>query len=363
LGQGDEALTAFRTALSCREDYPEAHANAGSVLRQQKKSRAALPHLQRALALRPTAAVHVDIGLACVELQELEEAERHFRHATELQPQHPDAYNNLGILLADLQQLEDAKARLTRALELRPDSPDTHRNLGIVLLAAGKWDRGWVEYEWRWRCGSGLAPGLPPRWDGSPPAGRTLLVYAEQGNGDTLHFARYLPLLQAQGAQVVFACQPALIPVLQASTLAIERIVPVGTSVPEADASVGLLSLPGLLGTRPDNIPAPVPYLVADPQRCVRWGERLRAIRGFRVGIAWQGSPGYGGDCYRSIPLRRFAALAQVPGVQLISLQKGAGTEQLGNGDLDFMPVDLGRQIDESGGPTWIRWRFSATSI
>jgi tetratricopeptide (TPR) repeat protein len=344
----DAAAKCFEEALQLREAYPEAQCNLAFVLRKQKKPVDALAHYLRALEVRPDAAnAHIDAGLTLVELQRLEEAEHHFRHATELQPNSPDAFNNLGILLADLQRLDEAEAALERAVQLRPEDANTHRNFAMVLLAAAKLERGWHEYEWRWKCGPGT-PDLPPRWDGSPLEGRTILVSAEQGFGDTLHFARYLPLVKNAGGKVVFVCPPPLIPILKSSSLQIDQIVPQAGPMPKADVSAGLMSLAGLLPMPDDKVPADIPYLFADPALVESWRLRLRHVGGFRVGIAWQGSPGYGGDRYRSIPLKHFAALTRFEDVQLISLQKGHGVEQLARAEM--LPVDLGRQIDETAG-------------
>jgi Flp pilus assembly protein TadD len=347
----NDAVAALQHALRLRPDHADAHGNLGFALRKLKKPEEALYHYQRALEIRPTAAqAHVDAGLTLVELQRLEEAEVHFRRATALHPDSPDAFNNLGVLLADLHRLDEADAVMARCVELRPEHPESHRNYALVLLSAGKLERGFAEYEWRLKASGEKKFAELPYWDGSPLEGKTIVVYAEQGLGDTLHLARYLPLIKERGGKVLLSCQPPLVPLLQQASLDADKIVPGGAPVPEAEVMVGLFSLPHIFQTSAENIPAQRPYLRADAERVARWKQHLANIQGFRIGIAWQGSPGYGGDCYRSIPLKHFAALARVPGVQLISLQKGHGLEQLAGASGAFMPIDLSRQIDESGG-------------
>ncbi len=348
----DEAAFWLQRCIQIPSDYLPALTNLIFVLRQQGKNAEALQLCLQVLARHPDAVqVHIDAGSLLIKEQRLEEAEVHFQRVVQLQPDNPDALNNLGFLLSDLNRLEEAEACLERCIQMRPDHGDAHRNLALVKLLLGKLQQGWQDYEWRWKVnGQEANPGLPPRWDGTPLQDRTLLVTPEQGIGDLIHFVRYLPLLKQNGGRVLFVCPQPLIPLLQLSGLPIDEIVPQNSPLPPADVTAPLLSLPGLCGTTLETIPAEVPYLRADPDLVEHWKRRLQQVRGFRVGIAWQGNPGYGGDCYRSFPLKHFAALAQVEGVQLISLQKGHGSEQLSRFAAEVNVLDLGRQIDEGKG-------------
>jgi hypothetical protein len=249
----------------------------------------------------------------------------------------------------------------------------------------GDWLNAWPEYEWRLqteefpRC-----PFPQPRWDGSPLAGRTLLVLAEQGLGDTFQFLRFVVSVRQRGERVIFQCQPALLSLL-AECLGRADLFAQGSQLPEFDVYSPLLSLPGVLGTVPTTVPAPVPYMRAWAYLVDYWRHELAAcgVRcstcdvntlpaeqlprtthhtpRIKIGIAWQGTPKFRGDRQRSIPLEQFARLAQVPGVQLISLQKGPGTEQLsvvGCQLSDNRPLttdnsrvlDLGARLDEASG-------------
>jgi hypothetical protein len=153
-------------------------------------------------------------------------------------------------------------------------------------------------------------------------------VYAEQGFGDTIQFVRYLPLVKQRGGQVLLECQPPLLSLL-AGTAGADRLIAGGAPLPAFDVQVALLSLPGIFGTVLDTIPAAVPYLAADAALVSRWRRELAPVKGFKVGIAWQGSPKHEGDRHRSLALAQFEALARLPGVQLVSLQKGPGSEQV----------------------------------
>lgn len=188
-----------------------------------------------------------------------------------------------------------------------------------------------------------------PLWDGSPLDGASLLLHANQGLGDTLMFIRYAPLVAARGGRVLVQCQPCLIPLL-ASCPEIDRLIPEGVSPLEFDVQAPLLSLPGLLGTTVETIPAEIPYVFARPDLVATWRHELAPIRGFRVGIAWQGNSGHYWDHRRSFPLELYEPLSRIDGVQLISLQKGFGAEQLDALGGRFPVVNLDDRLDETSG-------------
>ena len=225
-------------------------------------------------------------------------------------------------------------------------------NLSRALLTLGDFERGWQENEWRWRSTAlkGSARNFaPPLWDGTPRAQQTLLIHAEQGLGDTLHFVRYAPLVKPRCGRLVFECQKPLLALL-ARCAGIDQLVAQGEPLPAFACHAPLLSVPWLLQTRQASIPADVPYLWADPALIDRWREQLRDIRGFRIGINWQGRPGRGAWRFRNLPLAQFAALARLPNVRIISLQKGAGREALAEIGDRFPLVDLGDEVDQASG-------------
>ena len=189
-----------------------------------------------------------------------------------------------------------------------------------------------------------------PRWTGEPLAGRRLLLLAEQGLGDTLQFIRYARLLKERGARVVLAAQAALGRLL-ASHPDLDELFILGSAeeLPRCDFYLPLLSAPGAFRTTASTIPCEVPYLWADPELTDQWRAELAGIDGFKIGIVWQGSRDYGFDRWRSIPLAQFAPLASLPGVRLVSLQKGFGSEQVAA--VDFSVLDLSGRLDEGTGP------------
>ena len=259
---------------------------------------------------------------------------------------------NIGIVLKILGRHREAAASFDRALTLDPTDSAARFALAFLYLSLGEFALGWPLYEARFDV---PAFGNPrrrfdvPRWHGSEPlAGRALLVHAEQGLGDVMQFCRYLPLLAAQGATIVFEVMPSLKALLRTLPGAM-HIIGRGEPIPAVDYYCPLLSLPHALNTRVDTIPAQVPYLAAEPERVARWQERLRTLRGLRVGLAWQGNPKAEEFVWargRSLPLAALESLAQLPGVSLVSLQKGPGCEQLARVPFADRIVELGSDLD-----------------
>jgi hypothetical protein len=196
-------------------------------------------------------------------------------------------------------------------------------------LLLGDYPNGWRGYETRWRIPESFPPRdfRQPVWDGSDISGKTVLLHAEQGFGDTIQFCRYAPLVAERGATVIVECQPPLAALLQ--TLAgVKQVVPRGEPLPDFDLQCPLLGLPLRFGTTVETTPARVPYLHADEQRVARWREKIGQGDGLRVGIAWAGAAGYGNDQRRSLTLSSFAPLAQIEGIRWYSLQKGDAAKQ-----------------------------------
>ena len=350
-GKTAEAVLAFQEALRLRPDFVEALNNLGGALAELGRLEEAADCLRRSRRLRPDD-VEALKGLANVlrELGQVEESAALCREAVRLRPDDPGVHGSLGLALGELGQPREALACHEEALRLEPDRQETRRNRALVWLALGDYERGWPEYEWRWG-GKELPHRRFPRpaWDGSPLDGRTILLHAEQGLGDTLQFIRYAPLIRDRGGRVVVACQRPLLRIL-ASCPGIEQLIAQGDPVPAFDVHAPLLSLPRLFGTTPGNVPANVPYLAADPDLAERWRRELEPLPGFKIGISWSGSASYRRDRMRSIPLARFAPLAELPGVQLISLQKGPGRDQIRPVASRWPLTDLGARLDEITG-------------
>jgi tetratricopeptide (TPR) repeat protein len=307
----------------------------------------AVPLLQQALAREPEQAeLHYNLGNAHLAQDDLTNAAAAYETALGLDPAHEGAGLNLGVAFKELGELELATVRLRRTVEIAPDNADAHWNLALALLAQGRFEEGWAEYEWRRRIpGFATRDFDAPAWDGSPLEGRTLLIHAEQGLGDTIQFARYLSGLSSLGGRILFLCPDRLAPLI-ASAFVGPEIEVVAAPPRRFDLHAPLMSLPHLLG-RPDPTAAEGPYLSAMPERVARWRPMLDA--GFRVGLCWQGNRIYRADARRSIPLRHFAPLAALNGVNLVSLQVGDGQEQIAEQPWGPQLITFPEEFDRDG--------------
>ncbi|PIT06566.1 hypothetical protein TSA1_37115 [Bradyrhizobium nitroreducens] len=327
----EDAEAKFREALQLNSGFAPAHANLGSVLRSRGALDGAEEHCRLALA-RDARLAEAHFVLAQVHegRERYDEAERAYRTAIALKPDCADWYNDLAKLLVDLRRLDEAWPLFDQTLRMRPDHPEAHSNRAIARLLTGDHLEGWTEYEWRWKLKK--RPGrlddfAQPVWNGEDISGRTLLIHAEQGFGDTIQFCRLVPLL-CSGARVVLEAQRAVAPLLK-DLPGVDEIVPRGDPLPHFDVHCPLLSLSRFLGLSLTEVPGQVPYLAADPARVEAWRKRLRTIGGFRVGLVWSGSPTMADDRRRSIPPDLLSGLAAIPGVSFVSLQKRAAGQMI----------------------------------
>jgi tetratricopeptide (TPR) repeat protein len=332
----DEAIAAYALALSLAPDYAEAYNNQGIALQMLGREAEALASFQRAIQAKPDfAEAHYNLGNVLLDTGRPEAAARAYRAALQLTPDNAQARNNLGIAFVAQLQVEQAIRTFDQALALQPDFAEAHTNKGMALLLNGEFTKGWQEHSWRFACAeqqgrSAQSKFSKPQWDGADFPGKTLLVHAEQGLGDTIQFVRYLPRVKAKGGQVLLACQPDLHRLLVNlagvdALLADARDLPVDV---DFDMHVSLLELPRLFGTELASIPQQVPYLTVNAEQVAAWRSRIGAER-FNVGLCWAGRPTHPNDRNRSIALSAFAPLARVPGVTFYSLQKGAAAQQL----------------------------------
>lgn len=326
LGRLDDAIASYLCAVQLDPRYQPALCNLGMALHEAKRFEQALAVHCHAQALDPKSPDgYANTAVTLHALGRFAEAEALFAQAIALNPRHARAIHNRALALDELGRTAEATAGFRAALAVDPTEPEYHWNYALALLRGADFAAGWTEYEWRWRLRrfpSRLRHQGWVRWDGSPLGGRRLLVYEEQGLGDTIQFVRYLPRLAAGGERVVFECQPELARLL--AGLPGVEVVPTGAPLPPFDVQVPLLSVPGMLGTTLDTIPAEVPYVRPHPEDVRRWSEQLAGSTGRRVGLVWSGSPTHARDAARSIALERLLPLFAVPGLSWFSLQVGA---------------------------------------
>ncbi|MBN3849845.1 tetratricopeptide repeat protein [Paraburkholderia sp. Ac-20342] len=401
-----DALASFERALALAPDFAVAWNNRACVLRDLGRAADALDSCERALALQPAYPdAWSNRGNALGDLNRPLEAEHSYRRALELAPGFVDAWNNLGLAQIDLNRHEDALASYERALALNPAAAETHWNQALCLLQMGRFEAGWRAYEWRWerrRIQAGKREFAQPLWLGDFPLdGKTILLHAEQGLGDTLQFCRYASSVARLGAKVVLEVPAPLLRLL--STLdGVDQLIEAGQPLPPFDCHCPLLSLPLALRTDETSIPSATPYLFADAAAVSAWRERIDAgadaaeqpetqLKHLKVGLVWAGENRAHVaelrkiDARRSLAFERFAPLLDVPNVRFFSVQKGVAAQQLAESALrdrvadytgllhDFADtaalvanLDLVISVDTStahlagalGRPVWILNRF-----
>lgn len=328
LGQPAPALDAAEAVLRAAPALAEAWYLAGVALRALGQPEAAERRLRRAVECDPGhARAWMSLGHTASDRGLPAAAEACLREAVTRAPDLAAAHASLGSVLTEAGRLAEAIAACDQALALAPDDPIAHWHRATAHLLAGDYAAGWADFEWRKRhpqFAADFPPHPSPAWDGGPLDGRSLLVRAEQGLGDAIQFARFLPALAAPGARVTLACRP---PALHALAPLLAQL-PIDFSADPtqpADCHVDLLSLPHLLGLRLDTIPAAEGYLAADPLRAARWWPEPGGLA--RVGLVWAGNPAHRNDARRSLPPSAVAAILAAaeaaPSLRFESLQKG----------------------------------------
>jgi tetratricopeptide (TPR) repeat protein len=350
-GLFDEAITAFRRALRLDPDKAETYNNFGATLREKGLLDDAVATLGQAIRLKPDfVEAYYNLGSVLWEKECLDEAIAAYRQAIRLKPGFIEAYADLGTALREKGLLDEAIMTCRQALRLKPDCPQVHDVLSSVLLLKGDFLQGWTEYEWRWRRADYPAPRgefAQPRWDGAPLNGRTILLHAEGGFGDTLQFVRYSPMVAARGGRVVLECQEPLRRLLEGFA-GIEQLITTSEPLPHFDVHCPMMSLPSLFGTKLETIPSTIPYLRSDPALVDSWKGRVGASDGkLKVGITWGGSRRFRRDRTRSLRLEQLATLADVPGVRFYSLQKGTPGEDAKELPPRFELTNLGPELED----------------
>jgi tetratricopeptide (TPR) repeat protein len=332
LGEFDRAIAAYREAIQLKPNIALAHYNLGNALCNVSQFDAAIAACRRAIHLDPDDAKgHYNLGNALYESGELAEATASFQRAVELQPDFAEAHCNLGNVFLHEGRVEESIASSRRVIELVPSGAQAHHNLSVALLLIGEFEEGWREYEWRWEREGYRSMDFDfrrSRWTGDDLAGRTILLRAEQGLGNTLQFVRYLPMVAGRGGRILLEVQPELIGLLK-QLPHVERWIACGEPAPHFDVQCPLMSLPRLFGTTLQNIPRQSPPLRADPDLTRAWGSRMKEESGaLKVGLVWAGNPTNRNDRNRSMPPKDLCPLARIPGVRFYGLRKHPASEE-----------------------------------
>jgi tetratricopeptide (TPR) repeat protein len=331
LGQLDQALMSYEKVVELDPMHAAAQQSIGGVLFDLRRLDQALASCNHAIALFPGAAIpYANRGAVLQDLDRTQEALESCDKAIELDPVLAAAHVHRATALNELGQLEEALAAYDRAIALEPDNARAHFGASLAHLRAGRWVRGWAEYEWRCKPGGPLpARALPKRaWTGQEDlSGKTLFIHAEQGLGDTIQFCRYVRLVSELGARVLLEVQAPLLGLL-ADLQGVCDLVPLGGPVPDFDYHCSLMSLPWIFETTPASIPGGVPYIKCAHAKIREWRDRVGPKGGWRVGLVWSGGfranqPGtWSVNRRRNMSLSTLARLKH-PEIEFYSLQKG----------------------------------------
>jgi tetratricopeptide (TPR) repeat protein len=343
LARFDEAVEAIRAAIASGDGSPRAAGQLCAALALAGRTQESDAELSSALdAFDDADALNV-LGIAFLDADMGAQAERCYEKALRLVPDHPHARGNLALSKAAQLDMDGAAKEYRLLLRAQPNYPQGRQSQSMLLLRRGEWHRGWRELEWRYRRpepGSPRARAYPqPVWRGQKAAGKTLLVHAEEGLGDTIQFVRFAPLAAEKGLRVVVEAQAPLVALLRRMK-GVDEVVSAEDPSPPFDFHCPMLSLPIAFGTKLTDIP-PTPYLTADPALVAAWAPRVaRLPRGRPVGIVWSGNSAFLKDHLRSVPPNLLHPLLSAPGIRFVSLQKG-GTSLLPGADVSDLMADV----------------------
>jgi tetratricopeptide (TPR) repeat protein len=326
-GRFEEATEQYRNALALSPRHPEILYNLGNTCLSLDHINDALASYDEALANNPShVGARVNRGNVLLRFNRPRDALESYDQALALMPGHPQILTNRGHALRRLDRPQEALADFEAALAKNPEFPEAHFESALARLTLGEFDAGWKAYEWRWKTGAFADKRRAfrqPLWLGQPLSGKTILLHAEQGFGDTIQFIRYARLVADRGARVICEVQPELVSLFSQLEGQFEggAIIAKGDTLPAFDLHCPLLSLPLAFGTELSTIPADSPYLAAPEARVTHWRDRLGEGRP-RAGLVWSGSSAHKNDANRSIPLKALAPLFEDLPFACFSLQR-----------------------------------------
>lgn len=354
-GQVEAAKQVYASVLQREPNHPNAWCYLGIALHDQRRYAEAVEAYQRAIALQPHFPIALNnMGNSLRYLGKVAESDAAFQKAIDQQPGYFNAFRNRGTLHAWTGRIDLAFQYYHEAMKIQPDDAELHRNLGVIHLLQGNFSEGWREYRYRWNCKEAIQTNYrQPKWTGQDVRGKTVLLYSEQGLGDTIHFVRYAKVMKSLGAKTILHMQPQLLALLQGCE-GIDSIVPNTWKVEQPfDFHCSLIDVADVLNTNVGSIPSEVPYIRVPENLVGYWRNQLHRIlppSKYRIGLVWQGNPDHQADMFRSFALKELEPLADLEDVQWISLQFGKGSEQVrdwtGKRPIYSLPSDL----DQSSG-------------
>lgn len=362
MGLLEHAFEYLKKAVTLDKNYAVHFNGLGIAFRDKQDFKNAIQCYKASLQYHDNFNTYLLLGDAYNMDGDQETAIAMYTKAIELNPQSHEAYNNIGTIYGTRGEFEKTKKYLLQALVLNPNHAGVHAGLSALYLAQGDFINGWREYEWRLNdFFSAQRQFKTPRWDGvQDVCGKRVLVHAEQGLGDTFHFIRYAQLLKDKGAIVIAEVQKPLIKIIALCPY-VDAVIMPGQQV-DFDLHAPLMSMPYLCKTTINTIPAKIPYLYADQSLQKLWRDRITKNK-FTIGVCWHVDASHDADVYRgngrtvsvmgskrSLPIDLVSALAEIPGVQVYSLQKGPGAEELKRAAVGQQVIDFGNELDTAHG-------------
>lgn len=354
-GELELAIAIYRRLLQVTPDDTDVWNNLGVALQSSGRLDEALAALLKGLEIAPPKAhLLCNIANICVDKHDYERAHDYYQQALRLDPESVATLTSLAGLYREQMRLEEALGCLNKAIAIDPECFDARFSRAQILLLQGHFKQGWLDFDARFysrevighygrRDFSDMV--RDKLWDGQDITGKTLLVFAEQGFGDTIQFCRYLPLLKKRVDHLIFESRPELVRLLRSLPDPIECVAQRDDlRLPPFDYYIPLLSLPRIFNTERETIPGQAPYLAAEPDLVRKWADRMQGDE-FKVGLVWAGSPGHLRDRDRSMDLAQFSPLAQISGNRFYSLQKGTAADQAALPLAGMKVVDLSAEL------------------
>lgn len=390
--QYPEALHAYKKAVQYKPNHYRAFMQLGKIMIDVNQPDDAIEPLKRSLILEPRngdtrillARVYNDKHLfnQAIEIIEeglqvepdhinlrfelantynlvnrLDESLEIYRYLDRLIPNNPSILYNIAFTLKKFGLLAESIPYYNRVLAIQPEHAEAIFSRGLAYLVIGDFEQGWKGYEWRYSRPSqgSLRSYTEPRWDGSDLQGKTILIHAEQGLGDTFQFIRYAKLVKEKNGFVIAAVQKPLVTIMKRCKH-IDQVIALDETPPHFDVHSPIMSLPYVLKTRVDTVPNEIPYLYADEKLVAEWAEKLAQDTNFKIGICWQGNDSYATPLLRatvaqkSVHPREFEPICSIPGVSVYSLQKTTGTDQLNDLPATMNIITFDGDFDQSNG-------------
>lgn len=356
-GLPEDALECYQEALKNNPYHPETLRQLGNNAREKDQFDQAIGYYNTALEANPKNLLAIlELANTLNILDRTEESLALYIRALEIQPTNLAALHNFAYSLNKMSRPHDAIMVFKKLTELSPNYALAHFNLSAALLRVGNFEEGWKEYEWRWQAYNESSKRFAqPLWEGEDLRGKRIVVFAEQGLGDTKQFMRYVPMLKEKGAYVIFETQAALINLLRLCPY-LDEVIIRNEKLPDFDFQIPLMTLPLRFNTTVETIPHKIPYLYADPKLVTEWKEKLSADKNFKIGICWHGNGNYPTQPLRrsveskSIPLAKLAQLAKLEHVSIYSLQQIDGLDQLASLDQDTKIIQFPADFDKKNG-------------